>query len=317
MTTHDHDTDPSTPGAKRPTRSQGDIDASGALVDGSVPGRQSEVSARPPGPGPRPSSPRGRPTTDPGVAPPPEPLPVPEQPMGIVVPSLAGDGTPEGADLRVDYDESVDVLLEGIAREQPEWPRTAHAPGPTTVSHGTEAVIPRPQASRRDEPKVVIAQPPLGETLQVGRAGVSVPRVDPKAWTESTAVASPSLAPRIGIAMVAGLVVVIAIFIALQRTSRDRGLEATGTGSPVQLATTAGAAMPAAAVPEAVATGAGGPMAAEAAAPVSTASATAASSGSRKGAPPAARPMNKTKPRPSAPAPKPSGTDLGEFKGAF
>src|ERR1700690_311062 len=326
MTTHDHDTDPSTPGAKRPTDAPAAAEASGAVVEGTSSGRD-PVTARATGPSPPPpgrvptrKSSRGRPTTDPGVAPPPQPLPVPQGPMGIIVPSVASDGTPPAPEeslLVLEDDDSVDVLLEGIAREQPEWPRTAPQPpvdGQPTAAHAALHVNPPPPAVRNHEPKVVIDPASLGQTIRVERSVVA--NVDPREWTETTAATAQSLVPRVVIAVIAGLVVVMVIFVALRRTSRERAAEVIETTAPVQ--PTAAAAAPSVAAPLATATespASAPPVGSEVASGAPGPSAGSANAGSRKASPPG---KATTRPRQrSLAAPKPSGADLGEFKGSL
>jgi hypothetical protein len=322
MPTHEHETDPSTPGAKRPDDRQSAAERP-AIVHGPAP-RPTDKATRVPSPPPPPpgrgqhrNSLRGRPTTDPGVAPPPAPLPVPREPMGIIVPSVVAGST--WSELREsgpgeDADDSIDVLLEGIARDQPDSPRGASpTDAPSRAARATDL------ASRRlgnDEPKVVIARAALGQT---GRPERPVgPNADSAASTESIDIGSQPLAPRIVIAVVAGLVVVTAIFVALQRTSREGVVgDGAGTMAPVPAMSASpspGAAAPPVA-PSEIRAAVVAPEASEGPLAVAMPTAPAASSAPRRGAP-AGKPTNKSRPRASG-APKPSGADLGEFKGSF
>jgi hypothetical protein len=242
--------------------------------------------------------------------------------MGIVVPSVAASKA----------NDSVDLLLEGISREQPQRPRTtSQTEGQSTAAYHVEHAIRAAQALPADEPKVVIAQPALGGTQRIARPQGG----DAKAWTETTASSSQSLAPRVAIAIVAGLAVVMVIFVALQRTSPEQ--PAASTGAPATVLTAARAPTPSAAPsvestagaslvaretvplvmlppvpPETTVTSALPPTAALPAPPGA-----AAPQGSALRRPaPAARPI-RPKPRLPSSTSKPSGRDLGEFKGSF
>ena len=132
MTNPNQDTDPSTPGAKRHSDPR-------TPVTGAVTGAVGDPSAQ---------GGRVRPTsTDPGVAPPGPMLPVPDEPMGIVVPSSAAQR----------LNDSVDVLLEGISREFPDRPYPAsQSDGRSTATyhagHPVRAGVGTPPS---DEPKVL------------------------------------------------------------------------------------------------------------------------------------------------------------------
>ena len=339
MTTHDHDTDPSTPGAKRLPDAPPAAVVPGAAVEGTPSGRDpalgrtTRASPPPPGPGPLRKSTRRRPTTDPGVAPPPPPLPVPSAPMGIVVPSAAFDGDGSAAaeeairpldaldalDAEAD-DDSVDVLLEGIAREQPERPKATHDSSRQgqRIAAQPAAPLTRPaQNVSSGEPKVVIDHAALGPTLRGDRGMVSL---DTRPSTETTEPTGASLVPRVVVAVLAGLLVVTVIFVALKRTSRAPAPEGAGTTASVQpspvaaapRAVLANAAESAAAAPPVAPVA---PVASDGPSSPPSPSAIAANASPRKGAP-AGKAAVKAKSRPPT-APKATGTDLGEFKGAL
>ncbi len=322
MTNYDHDTDPSTPGAKRPADQKASGADSIAAADiGSAARNEAgtrAVSSRPPPPGPgqRRDSPRGRPTTDPGIAPPPPPLPVIDPPTDLVVPSFRAEyGSRSTDETAPNTFDSVDVLLEGIAREQPERARTSgaietpSAParwGDPGGPHGTPPY---------GEPKVIIDRRALEQPTGRGPVARSSPRIDPKVWNVSTAPSGRPLAPRVLIAVLAALGVVLLIFVALKRTSPGPVLEvAAGPASarPIASVPVVPAESPSAGVPEHPA-----PVASESpeAPPAPSALASATIAGARKAAAPA-KPGVKPKTR-SAPAARPPGADLGEFKGSL
>ena len=308
MTTYDHDTDPSTPGAKRPADQ---TPATGAAPGGDPATRSEEAVPRftssrpPPGPGQHRNSSRGRPTTDPGVAPPPPLLPVPMEPMGIVVPSAPVDDTNEKGP-PPDADDSVDVLLDGMAREQPEQPRASPRRESVPVgSMATEPALRTHSTLPYHEPKVIIDRHALGQSVPRGPAAGSAPRVDPSAWKASTDSGGQSLAPRVAVAILAGLMVVALIFVGLQRLSRHPSAAASAPEEVRASTSTVAPAEPApsTAVPDVVDAGSSEPGA-------------SASGPSARKPVPAPKASAKQRPRPPV-ASKPPAVDLGEFKGAL
>lgn len=342
MTNPNHDTDPSTPGAKRQS-------------DPRTP-RAAPAELAPP-------AARTRPTTDPGVAPPVPLLPVPREPMGIVVPPVVAR----------QLDDSIDVLLEGISRELPARPHptvptppaapTAQSDGAPIASYHGGHSVPAARAAAADEPKVVIDRASqAGSTGRVARYAGPVNDSDAKAWTETTAVTAHPLVSRVLIALVAGIAVVVVIFVALERTSNERTLMMTGAPAPASPATPAmtshapvvgappsAAVVQAPAVPIAKGTAGGDPgpapiASAAPAAPAANAVVSAPGEAGNTGAPPptataadnlptassasavnaatqkpgaAAARTSRPRAKPAAPTAKPAGVDLGEFKGAL
>jgi hypothetical protein len=317
MTNPNQDTDPSTPGAKRQSEPR-------------------TLGARPVEPA-RGSGIRSRPGTDPGIAPPGPMLPVPEHPMGIVVPPASARA----------LNDSVDVLLEGISRELPERPRaTSHSDGHSAARYHVEhAVRASDRSPARDEPKVVIERTPAGHTARVARYAGPVEEGEAREWTETTAITTHSVASRIIVALAAGVIVVVAIFVALQRTSNDRVPLLRGAPAPASPATALFAAAPVTqsipAVPVAPAAGPA-PSPAEVRPPVvappapsssvmlpaepaaattvvtaeSLPPAAASNDATRRQAPTPAR-ANHPKAKPSANGAKPASTDISEFKTNF
>jgi hypothetical protein len=311
MTTQDHDTDPSTPGAKRPPDPRpavgGTPEDAGSLADGAANLESADGS-----PG-RLDAARSRPTTDPGIAPPPEPRPIPRKPMGIVVPPVVRRAN-----------DSVDILLDGISREQPEPSRpTPQTDGQSAAAYHAEHAVPAAQPPPDDEPKVVIYRPPLAQTVRMAQAKVA-PDADPKAWTETTAVGAQPLAGRVVVAVLAGSVVVMVIFVALQRMSSERaadaprpavGGSASTAAAPMATVAVENVAPAPAPAPKEPAAPAASPAAASAESPQSAAPSAAANNLARKGAPMWRPP--KPRPKSSASATKPASSDLGEFKTSF
>ncbi len=314
MTNPNQDTDPSTPGAKR----QSDP-------------RTPEATPADVGPN---STMRARPTTDPGIAPPGPMLPASNRPMGIVVPPV---GVLPG------LNDSVDVLLDGISREFPDRPRaTSHSDGHSAATYHAEHVIRAPdRASPRHEPKVVIERPSMGQTARVARYAGPVDE-DAKEWTETTAIRKHSVTSRVLIALIAGVVVVVAIFVALQRTSNGRFPLLTSAPAPASPALAAPAipaplpsvqpvvslvpapgALPPPGAPGSLdpraAIGAASPTAVDtsgAGTAVAAENLPTASDGSRK---PAGSPARASRPKAkaAASASKAPSSDLGEFKTSF
>ncbi|MDP9000784.1 MAG: hypothetical protein M3O46_11810 [Myxococcota bacterium] len=236
MTSQDHDTDPSTPGAKRRSDSRAPV---GVALDDVVRSSDEDTSstldevaalaAQAPSSldedeekdgGVPPTPPRAgemqrlsRPTTDPGIAPPPESLVAPAQSMRVVVPSVI----PKPVD-------SVDVLLDGIGddssqrRTKPERDGRQSDGRPAMKYHGERTGAARGM-STDDERKVMIARRPLSQTGRSAAGNVSQREGDRDARDETTAVEVHVLAGRVFVAVLAGLIVVTVIFISLRRSS--------------------------------------------------------------------------------------------------
>ncbi len=197
MTTKEHDTDPSTPSARRPSKMR---------------------SITPPPP-----------DTDPGLAPPPVETDPPSVPLGIKVPSnrpppLAdtldaplpvGLATNEDAQKGAKKD-SVEILLEGMAELRLDRSRTTpQTAGQASASYHAEhevRAIERP-APAADQPKVLLEQPPT-VTVRLMRASARPGEADP------TWIRPRQTFWRVLVALAAGFAVVVAIFIWLSSSSR-------------------------------------------------------------------------------------------------
>jgi hypothetical protein len=309
MASQNHDTDPSTPGAKRLSEPRTPNAAAVALAEDGPPfdGEASDVSRAPLS--------RSRPTTDPGIAPPPGPLPVPRQPMGIVVPPAV-----------VRANDSVDVLLDGISREQPERARaTAQTEGQSAATYHGEHAVRAARSAPVEEPKVVIDRATPPETVRVPRLP-ALAEVDPRVWGETTAVRPQPLGARVFIAIAAGVAVVLVIFVALQRTSPIARLAPplappSGASPAPPLPPTATASVPSATLaavpvgPDIAATPAIPNFVAESLPPAGPTA--VAPSATARTAAPVVRAVRAKPAVTVPPAPRPAGTDLGEFKSAL
>lgn len=300
MTTQEYDTDPSTPGAKRLSDPRGvdveiveDVELSGSAL--------------------APEVPRARHNTDPGIAPPPAPLPVPVGAIGVVVPPVA----------RMSND-TVDSLLEGIRPESPQFRGTPQTDGQTAASYHSEHGLRAAQVATQEEPKVVIERPLLAQTVRIRMSGSKVSVVpftdDP---TDATAGGARPVLGRMAIAVVAGVAVVMLIFVALQRISAQVAPKQRSI-PPAAMATAAAAQptidpattdLPSTPAAETIAAAR---VVSESQPPPMSPSATSTAVASNATHKPAlqARP-SKPKTKPTVPATKPASDDLGEFKTAF
>jgi len=267
--------------------------------------------------------------TDPGVGPvsPTDPPPGPRTPpMGLVVPAAS----------RVKPNKnSVELLLEGMQEPQPERPKTTpQTDGQASASYHAEHGVRPARTSPDDEPKVVVERAPLVPTTRIDRARMQQ-AIDHAEALRRTLEAPPlipqQMAPRVVAAIVAGMTVVVGLFLVLRYTMGSHESPRPAIASPPMQGATVVATAPsplpsiAAAAPapppeppmEALSAAMASPAppspapsrpsAAEpaTAAPREAATTPAASSG--------ARPKN---PR-NAPAVNSGGTDLGEFKTTF
>jgi hypothetical protein len=279
----EYDTDPSTPGAKRlsePRAGDSAISKDKKLASTAA----AEVPSR------------VRHNTDPGIAPPPAPLPVPIEAMGIVVPPVAR--TPN---------DTVDALLEGIRREQPQ---------PNTTP---------PQVPAHDEPKVVIERPLLAQTVRIRVSGSKV-SVEPygSAATDTTTATARPIVGRMAIAVLAGVVVVMLIFVLLQRISAQVGYarapalpapvvpRAAAPSSPGEPPVTTDVPLP-----PAVETTPATRAAIQSPPPETSAAASSVPAVASTSPKPAQPRPSKPKTKAAPPATRPASDDLGEFKPAF
>jgi len=292
MTTKEQDTDPSTPGAMR------------------------GLAPTDPTPAPIPASTHV--STDPGVGPPSQPpmasaMPVHRTPpMGIIVPA--------SSQVKPNKD-SVELLLDGMQGPQPERPKTMpQTDGQSSASYHAEHMVRPARTSPDDEPKVVVERPLQAPTTRIDRAKVQavIDAADARRRAmEATAVLPQQIAPRVIVAIVAGVVVVVGLFVVFQVTMGTPAKTTAGTtpvaSRPAVVAAVAPPAPVAATTPTTQATASTDP----AVSPVPTESATAASRPSASATPwwanPSAKPRN---PRPAPTATAGSG-DIGEFKTTF
>jgi len=220
MTTEKEDTDPSTPSSRRPN---GARKAYGLR----------EAGAREP----LPEDPN-QPTTDPGLgpgpsrAPTPQPSPVSSRSRGVVVPAPSSLGpnavTPAAGTRAVpvgpassvlssvfarakDSKDSVELLLDGMAGPRPERRKTTpQSDGEASASYHARHGVHAAHASQQPGPKVVVGPAPSPEAD-------TVPTPPPKASNvaDTTFVPGRALARRIALALLAGLLMVLASFVVM------------------------------------------------------------------------------------------------------
>jgi hypothetical protein len=279
MTIHDQDTDPSTPGARQPSAS-----------------RASRATP-----------------TDPGVGPPSKV--VDGKPTGVVVPS-PGRGGFEGRAVTVFASatrkkDSVELLLEGIAGPRPDrvktMPRTA---GEAAAAYHAEHAVHAAHTSPDDEPKVMVERSPFDPRDRTDPSRRSLPLAEvPAGWgaADPTHVPPKSLVLRVVLAALAGLLVVVGIFVAVDRAPPPDSVSAPAL-APAPTLTSTYVPLPTRPVEPAVAMTEKPPVDIPEA-PPATATASPAVPSAAPG--PQAR-ANKGRSRASTPA-----ADLGEFKSTF
>jgi hypothetical protein len=270
--TNENDTDPSSPGARR---GLADLDTE-----------------------PTPSAPRRVSTTQKGLAP---PLPAPIAPPS---PAAVRASAPAGQ-----KKDSVELLLDAMQGPALERPRIApQTDGQSSAAYHTQHEV-RPAHTEPDEqPSVVVERVPMSPTLKIDRTQLAGAIEAAKAARLADKMASEpppvTLGPRVVIAMVAGLAVVLVLFLvarsSLQR--KNAGAAVPSPPDPLVTATTTPAPLPSAILAAPSAVVAASPSAAPVASTAPSALPTAPTAPSR------------TRPRGAPPA----GTgDMGEFKTTF
>jgi hypothetical protein len=270
MAMRDNDTDPSTPQAMRPAeRSAGGDDSTG--------------------PTPRPKL-----STDPGVGPP-SLVASPGRAIRIDVPppttrSAAGPAPP----LAQSKKDSVELLLEGMTGPRPDRTRTTpQSDGQAAAAYHARHGVRAARTEQEREPKVLVERWSLSAILRDVRPGaLSATEPTPRMVVRGL------LARRVVTATLAGLIVVLALFVVLRMTS------ATPSSNE-----------PAATVPEPVATAAA-VQASASAAPVE-ATAEGPPSVATPAPPESATPASRPRRRVPRAAPASPGGNLGEFKTTF
>jgi hypothetical protein len=231
--------------------------------------------------------------------------------MGIVVPASSPVNPKK---------DSVELLLDGMQGPQPERPKTMpQTDGQSSASYHAEHMVRPARTSPDEEPKVVVERPLQAPTTRIDRGRVQAVIEAAEARRramEATAVLPQQIAPRVIVAIVAGVVVVLGLFVALRITVGGRAGPAT---APVAAAS---------APPVVAAVAPPTPVAATAPAqPVATAdpagSAPPAETATAAPRPPpapawAASPPSAKPKAPSAAPRAPTGSsDIGEFKTTF
>jgi hypothetical protein len=214
--------------------------------------------------------------------------------------------------------DSVELLLDGMPGPLPERPRlTPQTDGESHAAYHAQHQVHASRTNPNEEPKVVVDRPALPATQKIDRSRVQavIEEADARRRAgEATAVLPKEIAPRMVVAVVAGLVVVLALFVVVGLAGRGRN-EAVKT-EPVRAAATAAAtAAPTstAVPPVAQATTSASPAASSD--PTASASAPAPGSpGAKSALPPWATAPGSTR----AKAPKAADSaGLGEFKTNF
>lgn len=282
MGTNDQDTDPSTPAA---------------------------LGVAPTDPTPTPAAAKA--STDPGIGPPSQPeiatlkMPVRRTPpMGIVVPASSAVKPRK---------DSIELLLEGMQGPQPERPKTTpQTDGQASAAYHAEHLVRPARTSPDEEPKVVVERPHQPPTTRIDRSKVQaiVEQADAQRRAmETTAVLPQQVAPRVIVAVVAGLVVVLGLFVVLKlATGDDKG--SRRAAPPVAATATP---LPATAVPPPPATTMAVAPANPAVEPAEQPAVESPSPSPAPATPPAS-------PRPKAPArtaPASGAPNLGEFKTTY
>jgi hypothetical protein len=192
MTTKDHDTDPSTPRARRPLKARASASPAPAAVD-----------------------------TDPGLAPPPEPSAAPDRPLGIRVPAPSvrpPSPTEPGETAPSAKKDSVELLLEGMAEQRLDLSKTTpQTDGQASASyHAEHNVRAAGRSPPEDEPKVLFGQPPTPVTVRLSRPPAAHV---PAGASDATVVMRLYTVRGLLFALSAGIAVVLAIFLGLQVTA--------------------------------------------------------------------------------------------------
>jgi hypothetical protein len=223
MATNENDTDPSTPSARRLTPvAQGSAGDALGLAD-TQPTALAITTPAPP-----------RPSTNPGLGPPPERRAPPTRPIGIVVPPVLSGAKKD----------SVELLLDGITGPQPERPKTMPQTDgeASAVYHARHDVRPA-RTSPDDIPKVVVERPLQSPTLRIDRSRAAEwDEAAVRAGLDTTAVEPPQIGPRVVVALVAGLLVVLALFVALRLATHRYPGATTVAPAPTARAAAIGAA---------------------------------------------------------------------------
>jgi hypothetical protein len=277
MSIYDQDTDPSSPDARRQT------------PEPVAPSEKGGPRTQP--------SPRAA-TTDPGVGPPSPPSGA--RPMGVVVPPASGRGTPVSAPPAGRVKDSVELLLEGMGGPRPDRTKTMpQTAGEGSAAYHAEHAV---HAGRTpyDEKKKVLVDTLRLRTVTEGATDAERGDAPVRPPADPTFVLPQRLGPRVIVATIAGLLVVLAIFAYLDRGPKQSVASAPPTAPPT--ATTPAPAPEAPALPVA-ALPATSPASEEVTPPIADPSA----------APPAA-----VATRPHGPGPRHKGMgDVGEFKTTF
>jgi hypothetical protein len=225
-------------------------------------------------------------------------------PMGMVVPASAP----------AKHKDSIELLLDGMQGAQPERPKTMpQTDGQASAAYHAEHLVRPARTSPDEEPKVVVERPVLSPTTRIDRARVqaAIEQAEAQRREQDTTASVPQeIAPRVLVAVVAGLVVVLGLFVVLRLATGQRATKHDSASSPGT--TAAPTPLSAAAAPMAPPPATANAPAA-AAAPVEPPAQEATASPVPPGPTPTAAPP-RAAPRK---APANAGTNLGEFKPSY
>jgi hypothetical protein len=254
--------------------------------------------------------------------------------MGIVVPAAA-TAPPDAKK------DSVELLLDGITGPQPERTKTMpQTDGQASAAYHARHDVRPARTSPDDEPKVVIERAPQAPTVRIDRSRISkLEAAASRGALESTAELPPPLGPRVVVAIVSGLLVVLGLFLTLRMTNRRSSVAAAGVQStlasgavsaiaPTASARTAPAVSSSATETQTATSAPVAPARLGDTASVTSSAAAAASATPVAIVPPVSRaagpvapggpaPTPRTKPRVSTPAVASSSGELDEFKTTF
>jgi hypothetical protein len=309
MPTEKPDTDPSTPSA-RSARGEGAISPAKIVAVG--PDVTSPVAVSPTAstdPGPPPYMPRVHPgnpypppqaqsrapSTDPGVAPPASKGP-PPTPVAVPVPQRKND--------------SIELLLDGIAGDTRG--KVAESRGEASLAYaGSEHSPPTPRKTPVPEAPVIVKRREMPPTMRLDRAVVeaAVAQSANKRPGDTTVLVPRTQGPRVVIALVAAIVVVLAVFLGMNAWSarlKRAAMAADPSASELVTSPPPGAWNPSSSAPL-------GSTPTSTATATSTATSTASSTSTPTAIPTSASTSTSSS-KGSRPKAAATGTDLGEFK---
>jgi hypothetical protein len=121
--------------------------------------------------------------------------------------------------------DSVELLLDGMQGPQLDRPRmTPQTDGQAHAAYHAEHLVRAGHTAPGEEPKVVVERRTLPATMKLDRSKVlaAIEQVEAQRRAHATAAVPRPIAPRVVLALMAGLVVVLAVFVvAIQVRTRS------------------------------------------------------------------------------------------------